>query len=202
MTSFDPRLAGSSRRPFHLEDRPRKERRAFNVPGHAHYLTFSCSHGLPLLNRDRTRLWLLETMDRARTSHQVDLYAYVIMPEHAHLLVRPQRDKYDISGFLYAVKRPLSFKAKRFLQQQGEAEWLARLTTQCGSQGRFHFWQPGGGYDRNLTRTSSLRPVIEYIHNNPVRRGFVARPTDWPWSSARYWADSSEGPLNMDQLPS
>ena len=30
--------------------------------------------------------------------------------------------------------------------------------------------------------------MIEYIHYNPARRGLVAHPTDWPWSSARFYA--------------
>ena len=34
----------------------------------------------------------------------------------------------------------------------------------------YRFWQRGGGYDRNITDPATLRVMIEYIHNNPVRR--------------------------------
>jgi len=37
------------------------------------------------------------------------------------------------------------------------------------------FWQPDGGYHRNITSIEALRAMIEYIHANPVRRGLVAR---------------------------
>ena len=42
---------------------------------------------------------------------------------------------------------------------------------------------------------------IDYMHNNPVKRGLVAQPGDWPWSSWRYYylKDSSIPP--MDRLP-
>ena len=59
----------------------------FDIPGHAHELTFTCFHGLPLLSRDRARQWLVDAIGRARDRHEFDIWAYVIMPEHVHLLV-------------------------------------------------------------------------------------------------------------------
>jgi len=38
------------------------------------------------------------------------------------------------------------------------------------------------------------------LHNNPVRRGLVDHPTDWPWSSARFYAGEKDVPLVMDPL--
>jgi putative transposase len=63
---------------------------------------------------------------------------------------------------------------------------------------RRRFWQPGGGYDRNITSTEALRAMIDYIHANPVRRGLVARPEDWEWSSARWYAGLRPVKLEMD----
>src|SRR5262249_48785979 len=63
---------------------------------------------------------------------------------------------------------------------------------------RHRFWQPGGGYDRNITSAAALRAVIDYIHANPVRRGLVARAEDWEWSSARWYAGLRPVKLEMD----
>jgi putative transposase len=60
-------------------------------------------------------------------------------------------------------------------------------------------WQPGGGYERNITSTDALRAVIDYIHANPVRRGLVASAEDWEWSSARWYAGLRPVKLAMDQ---
>jgi putative transposase len=68
--------------------------RRFNIPGHAHELTFSCFQRLPLLERDRTRGWLIEAIGEARKRERFDLWAFVIMPEHAHLLVHPRAPDY------------------------------------------------------------------------------------------------------------
>jgi hypothetical protein len=42
--------------------------------------------------------------------------------------------------------------------------------------------------------------MIDYIHNNPVRRGLVSQATDWPWSSARFYAGAKDAALSMDRL--
>ena len=41
--------------------------------------------------------------------------------------------------------------------------------------------------------------VIEYIHNDPVRRGLVTTATDWPWSSARDWAGLGDPYITVDR---
>jgi putative transposase len=51
----------------------------------------------------------------------------------------------------------------------------------------FRFWQEGPGYDRNINSVEALQASVNYIHMNPVRRGLCEKPTDWPWSSARYY---------------
>jgi REP element-mobilizing transposase RayT len=61
------------------------------------------------------------------------------------------------------------------------------------------FWQPGGGYNRNLTSTAALRAAMDYIPANPVRRGLVARAEDWQWSSARWYAGLRPVQLEIDR---
>ena len=77
--------------------------------------------------------------------------------------------------------------------------WLPRLSVQEGSRVRRRFWQPGGGYDRNVVEPATAVRVIEYIHANPVRRGLVERPEDWPWSSARGYAALDGVLIEMDR---
>lgn len=76
---------------------------------------------------------------------------------------------------------------------------LERITVREGSRLRRRFWQPGGGYDRNITSIEALRAMIDYLHANPVRRGLVARAEDWDWSSARWYAGMRPVKLEMDQ---
>jgi putative transposase len=95
------------------------------------------------------------------------------------------------------VKEPVARKAMAYLRSQAP-HWLPRLKVQEGKRVRYRFWQPGGGYDRNVTRSETLRSMIEYIHANPVRRRLVAMPEDWEWSSARWYAGLQPAKIAMD----
>ncbi len=99
------------------ESSHRKRCRRFNIPGDAHHLTFSCYDRLPLLAKDRTRQWLADALEKACEKQNIALWAYVFMPEHVHLLMNPRSPSYDISGFLFAVKRPVAGRARRFLER-------------------------------------------------------------------------------------
>jgi putative transposase len=77
-----------------------KRCRRINEPGHAHELTFSCYRWLALLSRDRTRTWLIEAIEEARKQMRFDLWAYVVMPEHVHILLNPREPIYDVARIL------------------------------------------------------------------------------------------------------
>lgn len=174
-----------------------KRRVRFNEPGQPRELTFSCYRRYAFLGRDRTREWFCEALDEARREFAYQLWAYVVMPEHVHVLVYPGDAPEQMSAFLQAVKEPVARKAIRYLRDHAP-EWLARVTVREGQRVRRRFWQPGGGYDRNVTSVETLRAMIDYIHANPVRRGLAARAEDWPWSSARWYAGLRPAMLDMD----
>lgn len=178
----------------------RKKRRAINEPGHAHFLTFSCWKRWPLLSKNRSRQWMINAIEKMRQSQNVAVWAYVIMPEHVHLLILPRNPNYEMRRILAALKAPVSRAAKEFLQQSDNDEWLAKLTGNHGKRQTFRFWQPGGGYDSNIWSSLTIEQVIDYIHANPVRRGLAERPTDWVWSSAQAHADDKDVPLRTDYV--
>ena len=68
-----------------------------------------------------------------------------------------------------------------------------------GNKTRRRFWQPGGGYDRNVEQLGTLRSMIDYIHANPVRRDLIQRVVEWEWSSARWYAGMRPVRLEMDR---
>jgi putative transposase len=89
----------------------RKKVQHFNIPWQAHELTFFCYRRLPLLSRDRTRRWIIESIKAARQNRGFAVLAFVIMPEHVHILVYPSDQTYDIAWFLKGIKQPVSRKA-------------------------------------------------------------------------------------------
>ena len=176
-----------------------KSCKRWNEPGEAHELTFTCFHRFPLLSKERSCTWLVESIQRTRARYDFDVWAYVIMPEHVHLLINPRRIEYDISAILKAIKWPVAVQAKRYLELNAP-DWIVRRTDrQPNGRSSFRFWQRGGGYDRNIRREQTLGAMVEYIHNNPVRRELVNDPSDWRWSSNQWYDGRRDVPLQMDE---
>jgi putative transposase len=181
-----------------LSDQRRKSVHHFDLPGDAHFLTFSCFHRLPLLSKDRTRKWLGESIGEARVRHHFELWAWVIMPEHVHLLINPRNREYRIASILSAIKRPVAEKAIAFLAVR-RSPFLDRLTVRTRTRVYRRFWQAGPGQDHNIYDPVTAHRVVEYIHNNPYVRGLVTHAEDWRWSSARDWGGESDVPLSVDR---
>ena len=176
----------------------RKTCQRFNEAGHAHFLTFSCFRRQPFLCKDRSREWVVEAIDRARLAHQFHLWAYVIMPEHVHLLIWPSGWEYSISSVLKTMKQSVSRRAKVFVEKNAP-EFLERMEDrQPNGDVAYRFWQRGGGFDANLTEPETVWRTVEYIHANPVRRQLCIRPIDWKWSSALEMEAPGTGLLRLD----
>lgn len=162
---------------------------------HARFLTFSCYKRLPLFTSDRIKDAFVQGIRIARDRHEFLLHAWVIMPEHIHLVIRCHKDA-TVPDVLRTIK---TGHAKRVLSRWKKlhAPILPKITD---GSGRLRFWQRGGGYDRNIIHSPELPEKIQYIHANPVRRGLVSRPEEWAWSSARWWAGIRDNELECDQI--
>ena len=143
--------------------------------GSYHFVTFSCYRRLALLNSDHAKLTFERTLEEVRRWYGLYIFGYVAMPEHVHLLVsEPRTDK--LSSALQMLKQLVS----RHLQQNDHP-----------------FWQPRY-YDFNVFTHKKWREKLRYLHRNPVTRGLVAAPEDWPWSSYRHWLTGEKGIVEIE----
>lgn len=116
-----------------------------------------------------------QALEQARVKYGFFVYGYVVMPEHVHLLVsEPER---------YAPA-----KANKAFKQS-----VARRQVKAGE----HFWQ-GRYYHFKVGTPQKRVEKLKYIHRNPVHRGLVARPEDWPWSSYRHYATGEVGTVRIE----
>jgi putative transposase len=143
--------------------------------------------------------WFRDALQAARAEFDFQIWAYVLMPEHLHLLVYPVAHPERMAKFLQALKEPVARKVIAHLKQNAP-DWLPRLAVREGKRLRHRVWQPGGGYDRNITTAAGLRAEIDYIHFNPVKRGLVAKAEVWEWSSARWFVGIRPVKVEMDNM--
>ena len=114
-------------------------------------------------------------MERVRRSFRLQVYGYVVMPEHVHLLLsEPEKD--TLAEALKSLKQGVS---RRLI---GDAD---------------HFWQKRY-YDFNIRNYPQFVEKLRYIHRNPVKAGLCERPEDWGWSSFRHYATGCEGRVEIE----
>lgn len=180
---------------------PKGKRVTWNKPGHAHELTFSCYRRLRLLDFDPIRRMFLESLGQARRELEYDVWAYVIMPEHVHLLVRPRNREYRIQDFRSAVKGKFASRALSWLRENKPTLHRRLVLMDKSAKAYRRFWQDGPGYDRNLWTPPVIWKSIRYIHGNPVQRKLAEIIDGWPWSSARWYLGIEPVELQIEGCP-
>lgn len=176
--------------------RIRKRLKRREVDGGLRFITFSCQGRLPLLSNPRIADVFAGALSFARAKHGFRLIAWVIMPEHVHMIVVPPES---------AAFGPILAGIKLRVAKQVIARWtanrariLARLDVGGGS---LRFWQKGGGFDRNIRDIAELCREIRYTHRNPVERGLIRRADEWRWSSVRWWMGCRDQEVECDLPP-
>ena len=176
----------------------RKTRRTYDTPGDPHFLTFSTFKRLPLLTKDRSCLWVVNAIALSRQRNPFDLWAWVIMPEHVHIVLYPHTGT-TVSSILKTLKQSSSKRAINWLKSNAP-EYLPKIEdVQPNGKRTFRLWQRGGGYDRNLRSIRDVHEKIAYVHQNPVARELISRPDDYHWSSSRAWNTGVDAPLSIDR---
>jgi putative transposase len=178
----------------------------YDLPGYAHELTFSCYHNQPFLSEERNCLFLAEAIATAKEKHFFDVWAYVFMPEHVHIIIWPktivsENKAHPVADIIQSIKQSSSRKALIYYRKY-DLEGLKALAT--GQKlSPYRFWQDGRGYDRLVGGKEALTKMVDYIHGNPVRREYVKSITDWKWSSAGFWYERKEGmvPIDSNSFP-
>ncbi|MCB2213428.1 transposase [bacterium] len=165
-------------------------------PDAAHYLTFSC-HQRRLLFLNPTLCYLfLEKLHDARTKLNFQLLAYVIMPNHVHLLLLP--GSIPMKKIMYHVKQPFSYHAGLYYKENYPRLHRA-LSVKRGLKWSFRFWLAGGGFDRLLYTNDDIQKRIRYTHRNPLRWGITENPEMYPWSSFHAYSNKSGKPIPVDR---
>jgi putative transposase len=166
------------------------------IPGGVRFITFSCQRRLPLLSHPLAADTFAQSLDGARRRLGFELFAWVVMPEHIHLLVRPPHGV-PLDRVLLSIK--LGVATRVLAQWKSVGAPMLRDITRADRTPRF--WQKGGGFDRNVRDTGEFMKDVHYIHRNPVERGLAERPEDWRWSSVRWWMGRRDGELECDPPP-
>ncbi len=169
---------------------PPRLRRGYGAD-HLHFISTTCYHRQPLFSSSLRRDLFLETLEQVRQNYHFVVVGYVVMLEHVHLLIN-ESERGNTAMVMQVLKHRFACQVLRMVRTSGD---LASAPEEP------HFWQRRY-YDFLIWTHEKRMEKLRYVHLNPVKRGLVANPEDWKWSSFRYYAYGEVGPVLVnEQIP-
>ncbi|WP_020484036.1 REP-associated tyrosine transposase [Methylomonas sp. MK1] len=126
---------------------------------------------------DRFNRWqiLADSLRYCQEHKALKLNGYVFMLNHIHLIVSSP----DVAGFLRDFKRHTSKQLKANIENH-EPKVLALFV---GDDGKYRFWRDTNA-PKKIENPVFYLQKLNYLQENPVRKGYVDKPEHWRWSSA------------------
>lgn len=169
-----------------------------------HFVSFATVGWIDVFTRRVYKDILVDSLRYCQKQKGLEVFAWCIMSNHIHLIIRA-RDGYRLSGILRDLKR---FTSRKLLQaiesneKESRKNWMLAIFKKAGqynSNNENHqFWRQDN-QPLILEDARIIDQKVDYIHNNPVRAGFVDFPEDYPYSSAAAFSDRP-GLLEVDPM--
>jgi REP element-mobilizing transposase RayT len=154
--------------------------------GYPYFLTCTIVAWLPVFTRQETVGIVLDSWRFLQDHERLTVFGYVILENHLHLIASAGDISKEIGDFK-------SFTARKIidsLQEQSAGTLLEQLRfykSRHKTDRPYQLWQEGS-HPQQIQNEEMMRQKLEYIHNNPVKRGYVDEPAHWRYSSARNYA--------------
>ena len=150
----------------------------------AYYLTSVTHERTPVFQTDKVKQLVCDAFNEARISGIIMMFAYVIMPDHTHVITDSNRKIKEVLRFLNGIS------AKRILdhlKENGYESSLRKLRIQeREAKHKYSIYQHHPNAFE-IYGEDTMMQKVNYIHMNPVRAGLIAHPDDYLYSSARQW---------------
>jgi REP element-mobilizing transposase RayT len=157
-----------------------------------YFVTFSVVNWIDTFTRREYKNILVESLNYCMINKGLELYAWVIMSNHVHLIIGTNNQ--PMENILRDIKRHTSKEIVKAISedpQESRKEWMLPLFEKAGKSNpnneHFQFWQQGN-HPIELWSNAVMDQKLDYIHNNPVVAGWVDEPGHYLYSSARDYA--------------
>jgi REP element-mobilizing transposase RayT len=169
-----------------------RDRYRFGEAARPHFLTCTIVGWLPAFTSPETVQAVLDSWRFLHDHGRLALLGYVIMENHLHFIASAADLPKEVGDFktftARAVFEVLDRRGERALLGEFRERKLAHRVDRT-----YQVWQEGS-HPKEIADEAMLRQKLEYIHDNPIRRGYVDRPEHWRYSSARNYL-GLEGPV-------
>lgn len=158
-------------------------------PAHLYFVTTGAVQRQHIFRRDVIKRILVDSLNTGRILKQYELFAFVIMPNHVHWIMRCLND-YTPPDILREFKKATANLILRHFEaedNQKVLKFLASVVEPSHDQ-QYAVWERE--YQaKNVFSPEFLRQKLDYVHRNPLQSHWrlVERPEQYFWSSARFY---------------
>jgi putative transposase len=171
-------------------------------PTYLYFTTTNAVQRVHLFRRDVIKRIIADSLNYMRVQRWINLYAFVIMPNHIHVIVR-FLEGHNLSDVMREFKK---YTARQIIRQyQAENNQPALMFLEQAAEHipdqQYKVWEDG--YDaRDVFSPEFLKQKLEYSHNNPCQPHWelVERPEEYTWSSARYYLLDEPAIIAVDDV--
>ncbi len=171
-----------------------------------YFITMTVVAWVDVFTRKRYRDIIIDSLKYAQENKGLELYAYVIMSNHIHLMARTT-EPHSISDFIRDFKkftnREIIKAIEDGLDVESRRNWLLNMFGFVGKNNsnneNYQFWQ-NDNHPLVLFKPEFIKQKFDYIHQNPVKAGIVDYPEEYIYSSARNYAER-ESIIDVIKLP-
>lgn len=163
-----------------------------------YFITSTITHWIPLFLSHRYFTLLTDALSYCRTNKGLLLHAYVLMPNHFHIIASSQPRR-GLPGIMRDLKRYTSREVTRCLEEDGSRFQLRLLEQSAIRSNDYCVWQEGYHPEAIFTERF-FRQKLDYLHDNPVRKGYVRSAAEWVYSSAYDYVIGRRGVMEIDRL--
>jgi len=166
-------------------------------PTHPHFITCTVLHWIPIFTRTQTTDIIFESLKYLQKNDNLQIYAYVILENHLHLVASSDNIGSSMTKFKKYTARQIIdlLKSKNVKTILNQLEFYKKTHKKDRD---LQFWQEGI-QPKLITTEAMMIEKINYIHQNPVKRGYVDEAKQWRYSSARDY-EGVEGLIGVENL--
>jgi REP element-mobilizing transposase RayT len=174
-----------------------RSRYKISEESNTYFTTMSAMNWLPLFSVGKIAEIILNSLQFMHNNKRIILHAYVIMETHIHTVSTSKEFADEIRNFKSYTARQIV----DYLAINGPVTLLDQLKfykKKHKTNQKYQVWQEGY-HPKAILSENVLKQKIEYVHYNPVRRGFVDKPEHWRYSSARNYL-GVEGIVSIEPI--
>ncbi len=174
------------------------ERYRINPDSAIYYMTFSVVDWLPVFVSEAACRIITDSLNYCHQHKGLRTNAYVIMPTHIHgIFFYKAFDPKALEGTLTDFRKFAGRKLSDYCDRHMPACFSKVLREASPDDRERRFWQPSR-HPIQIENEPFWATKLNYLHNNPCRKGLVKRQEHWRYSSASYW--SSDQPIANDVI--